>query len=74
MINANISADLEEILALEMPKVADARRETLRKIRIKASQKQGIMRRLRAMNITASSLFPGLEGIGEYLNDLVRNR
>jgi hypothetical protein len=74
MINTNIRADFEEILAEEIPKVADSSQETLRKIRINAAQKPSIMRRLRAMNINASSLFPGIEGIGGYLDELVRNR
>lgn len=74
MANRNVSADLEQVLAIEMRKVANSDRETLRKLRISAAQKPIIMRRLRAMNVTASSLFPGLDGIGRQLDELARCR
>jgi len=74
MVSANVGASCEEILAVEIPKVADSSQETLRKIRIKASEKPNIMKKLKSMNVTAGSLFPGLDGIGRQLDDLARNR
>lgn len=73
MASQNAEADIEEILASEIPKVANPASETLRKFRIRAAHKPMIMRRLRSMNVTASSLFPGLDGIGRQLDELVRN-
>jgi hypothetical protein len=70
----NVGANIEEILATEMPKVAQPGKETLRKFRIPATLKPTILRRLRSMNVMASSLFPGLDGIGRQLDELVRNR
>jgi hypothetical protein len=55
-----------------MPNIANPGKETLRKLRIPANQKSDIMRLLRAMNVTASSLFPGLDGIGRQLDELAR--
>lgn len=69
----NVGANLEEILATEMPKIANRDLETLRKFRIRATDKPVIMRRLRSMNVTAASLFPGLDGIGRQLEELIRN-
>lgn len=73
LVSRNVRADLEEVLATEIPKVADSSKETLRKISVPAALKQTIRRRLRAMNVTGSSLFPGLDGIGRELDELVRN-
>jgi len=73
MASQNIASDLEETLTLALEKVADPRKEIFRKFRIPETQKPLIMRKLRSMNVTASSLFPGLDGIGRYLDELVRN-
>jgi hypothetical protein len=73
MVNQNVAADLEATLAGELSKFATPTTEVLRKVRIPADQKPLIMRRLRAMNVTAASLFPGLDGIGRQLDELVRN-
>jgi len=73
MADQNVRTDIEEILATEIPKIADPRKVTLQKFRIPAAHKQLIMRRLRFMNVTASSLFPGLDGIGRQLDELIRN-
>lgn len=43
----------------------------LRKIVIRAEAKRDIRRVLRSMNISAETLFPGLEGLGRSINDLV---
>jgi len=74
MVSANVGTDFEEVLGIEIPKAAPPKRETLRKVRIPAAQKSAVMRRLRAMNVTASSLFPGLDGIGRQLDELARHR
>jgi hypothetical protein len=74
MVSANVGTDFEEVLGIEMPKATPPKSEALRKVRIPAAQKSAIMRRLRAMNVTASSLFPGLDGIGRQLDELARHR
>ncbi|MBI4178423.1 FRG domain-containing protein [bacterium] len=74
MICRNVVGDVEAVLGQEIPKVADSGRETLRRLRIPASLKATFLRNLRAMNVTASSLFPGLDGIGRYLEESIRCR
>jgi hypothetical protein len=74
MTSRNPAADVEQVLATEVPKVASPGKEVLRKLRIPAAQKPAMMRRLRTMNVTASSLFPGLDGVGRQLDELIRNR
>jgi hypothetical protein len=72
MVCRNIIGDLEEILASKIPKAADAQKVSLMKILIPSRCKPAFMRQLKAMNVTASSLFPGLDGIGRYLDETVR--
>lgn len=42
------------------------------KIVIPANLKQDFLRRLRTMNIAANSLFPGIDGVGRSVNELLR--
>ena len=42
------------------------------KIIIPHSRKQEFLKRLRAMNITANALFPGIDGVGRSVSELVR--
>jgi hypothetical protein len=70
----NISGDIEKALTTEMRKLADPKITTLHKVLVPAEQKSLYMRKLRAMNVTGSTLFPGLDGIGRHLDELARNR
>jgi hypothetical protein len=70
----NIGGDIESILSTEISKFADPKITALCKLKIAADQKPLFMRKLRAMNVTASSLLPGLDGIGRHLDEFVRNR
>lgn len=74
MVCRNVVGDIEEVLASEIPRMADVGTETLSRFRIPAASKASFMRHLRAMNVTASSLFPGLDGIGRHLEETVRCR
>lgn len=47
-------------------------KELFRKIVIPANLKGQFLRKLRAMNITAGALFPGLDGIGRSVGELLR--
>jgi hypothetical protein len=71
MSSLNVSTDLEEELST-LPSHVPVTGTTLGKVRISANLKPAIMHRLRAMNITAASLFPGLDGIGRSLDEIVR--
>jgi len=73
MVCRNIGADVEQVLGTQVPKVSDPKKTTLIRLRIPAAEKPIIMRRLRSMNVTASSLFPGLDGIGRQLDETIRN-
>jgi hypothetical protein len=74
MVCRNVVGDIEEILASEIPKVADSDQLTLKRLRIPAAEKPGFMCQLRSMNVTARSLFPGLDGIGRHLEETIKCR
>jgi FRG domain len=73
MVCRNVAGDLENILATEVLKAGDPI-ERLIKLRIPAPSKPRFMTHLRAMNVTARSLFPGLDGIGRHLDETIRYR
>jgi hypothetical protein len=73
MASENAGADIEDVLTREIQKTAGQKGMNFIKLRIPAQLKPTLMRRLRAMNVTANVLFPGLDGIGRHLDDLVRN-
>lgn len=50
----------------------DGEKELYRKLVVPAIQKRAFAKKLRTMNITASSLFPGLDGLGRSIGELVR--
>ncbi len=50
----------------------DPRRELFRKLVIPAAQKSTFLRKLRNLNITASSLFPGLDGLARSVDELIQ--
>jgi hypothetical protein len=75
MVSRNIAANIEEVLADELPKADRVPTAVaVEKLRIPASLKPEVMRRLRSMNVTGSSLFPGLDGVGRHLDELIRWR
>jgi hypothetical protein len=66
-------ANFEEILdELLTPVHYECGEEVLRKVIIPKELKPQLMRHLQIMNITASSLFPGLDGLGRTASELVR--
>jgi hypothetical protein len=69
----NVAADIEGVLASTVPAEV-AGWPALLKLRIAAAAKPRIMRQLGAMNVSANSLFPGVDGIGRHLEELVRYR
>ena len=73
MTSLNVASNIEECLADRITENSDSGGMTLRKYRLPAVLKPLVMRRLRAMNISASTLFPGLDGIGAALDAVVRN-
>jgi hypothetical protein len=46
--------------------------DTAHKIRIPATEKIAILRKLKQMNVTAATLYPGLDGLGRSLDEYVR--
>jgi hypothetical protein len=72
MSSQNVSTDIEATLAETVPRYTSNGSDALIKIRIPASLKPEIVRRLRAMNVTAATLFPGLDGIGRTLDEITR--
>lgn len=46
-------------------------RDILHRICIPADHKKDFLKRLREMNVTASALFPGLDGLGRSINEMV---
>jgi hypothetical protein len=70
----NVAGDTEDILARLIPIAAMPGKENMRKWLIPANMKPSVLRHLRMMNVTAQSLFPGLDGIGRHLDTMVRIR
>jgi hypothetical protein len=65
-----VTADIHETLDAACNAVvdrADPKLKSLRKIRYPADLKPAILHRLRTMNVTAQSLYGGLDGIGMHL-------
>ncbi|MBA1147434.1 FRG domain-containing protein [Ectothiorhodospiraceae bacterium WFHF3C12] len=67
-ISRNILADHKEILS----QVAGHDERSVFKIIIPASVKVFFLRKLRTMNITANSLFPGLDGLARSVDELMQ--
>lgn len=66
----NVLGDHGEIMAETLPPVDN--RTWLVKVVLPARVKAGFLRHLRAMNITADSLFPGPDGLGRSVRELTR--
>lgn len=70
-LSHNVSADHGQILE-KLWKSAPEEQHSFSKLIVPASLKPDFLRRLRLMNITASSLFPGIDGVGRSLKELVK--
>jgi hypothetical protein len=66
-----ILADHQDLIASAIP-VGDPRETRFLKLVIPAALKPEFMRRLRTMNITARALFPGIDGLGRSVLELVK--
>lgn len=66
----NIFGDHGEIIAHAIG--APSEWELFCKLILPAKLKSTFIRKLRAMNITASSLFPGLDGLGQSVSELIQ--
>src|SRR5262245_49922976 len=61
----------EQILAGHECIIGELGAENLWQLTIPANQKPDFLLRLREMNITASTLFPGVDGLAESVGELV---
>ena len=68
-VSRNLFTDHGKVLADLVPEQTET--EVFRKLIIPASQKIHFIKRLRGMNITGSSLFPGLDGVGKFIKESV---
>jgi len=66
----SVSAVQHEILDAVLSEKSDITRFI--KLLVPAEMKAAFLRRLRAMNVTASSLFPGIDGLGRSINELIK--
>lgn len=66
----NVLGNHGDILRDSVPE--DTERELFRKVIIPAALKPTFLRKLRSMNITANSLFPGLDGLARSIDELVQ--
>lgn len=69
----NVAADPHSTL-IEALSAPPSKERVVGKILIPAAQKPLFMRFLRTMNLTAASLFPGLDGVGRAIDEVVRSR
>jgi hypothetical protein len=67
----DVLANQEEVLA-DLSLSHHQSRELFSKYVIPASLKPIFLRRLRVMNISAATLFPGIDGIGRSIGELIR--
>jgi len=70
----NVQGNLEDIFQQVIANNINPVKNFYKKMIIPASQKREIMRNLHLMNVTASSLFPGNDGIGRSIDELIRWR
>ena len=73
MSSLNVATDIESVLSACAPATSPDGGIWSVRVHIPAALKPEILRHLRAMNINAATLFPGLDGVGKSLDDLVRN-
>jgi hypothetical protein len=73
MSSLNVATDIESLLSECVPATSPEGGIWSVKVRIPATLKPEILRHLRAMNINGATLFPGLDGVGRSLDDIVRN-
>jgi hypothetical protein len=70
-VSPQILADHQELIASVIP-VEKATQLEFRRYVIPPALKPEFMRRLRTMNITARALFPGIDGLGRSITELVK--
>jgi hypothetical protein len=68
----SFSRDVSANLSVELPKLFGPDRSMFGQVIIPKEHKNSFLRELRSMNITADSLFPGLEGLGRSMNEFAR--
>jgi hypothetical protein len=69
MLSENVQNTHEQILFSLRKEPDNAAR--IRKLRIPAEQKREFLRQLHVMNINARSLFPGLDGLGKSIGEMI---
>ena len=67
-LSPRILADHGQLIARTLDRAAE---RAWQKLVVPAALKAEFMRRLRTMNITARTLFPGLDGVGRSIGELV---
>jgi hypothetical protein len=72
MVCRNIAGNFEEVLASLSVLQEEKKAIALKRLRIPAALKAIFVKQLSSMNVTAQSLFPGLDGIGRYLDETTR--
>lgn len=72
LASMNVATDVEDCLASRVSAAQAEKIISVLKLRVPAKAKPDIVHRLRAMNVSAATLFPGLDGIGRLLDDIVR--
>ena len=70
----NIGGDTEQILKQRLVGSGESGKENYRRLILPAKIKPAVMRQLRATNLTSGSLFPGIDGLGQSIDELVRWR
>ena len=68
----NVLSSQGKILRDVMPEQSE--KELFRKLVIASPLKNDFLKKLRNMNITANSLFPGLDGLGRSVGELIQAR
>jgi hypothetical protein len=73
MYSSDIMADHEPLLDAHLAAEQDSGAgETYRKVIVPKDLKPKLLRRLRVMNVTGASLFPGVDGLGMAARELAR--
>ena len=66
----NVLSSHGEILRDAIPE--ESEKELFRKFVIPSPRKNDFLKKLRNMNITANSLFPGIDGLGRSVGELIQ--
>jgi hypothetical protein len=71
LVSPHILTKHHEVIIRWLPKSARTDGDACTKLIIPAGKKDEFMRQLRKMNLTASSLFPGIDGFGRSIRELI---